>query len=156
MNQEGETLDECCSFEHKGKIPRGYISKSIRRTRLKFSPWESTAMITLCAKFNRNLRCRVLFRDFLVDLSWNAPLAMGMIAGYPGSFVRFHLMSKMVAMEEIPCSVSSFITQHVIERHWLTLWPRFHGQVRLRTAQLRLSAGCGPISMVWSLTKLPG
>ena len=59
-----KTLDECCAFEHKWKIARGYISKSNRRTRLKFSPWESTAMITLWAKFNRNLRCRVLFRDF--------------------------------------------------------------------------------------------
>ena len=69
-----QMLDECCNFEHKWKIARGYISKSIRRTRLKFSPWESTAMITLRAKFNRNLKCRVLFRDFfLVDLSWNAP-----------------------------------------------------------------------------------
>ena len=46
------------------KIARGHISKSIRRTRLKFSPRESTTTITLCAKFNRNLRCRVLFRDF--------------------------------------------------------------------------------------------
>ena len=59
-----KTLDECCGFEHKWKIARGYISKSIRRTRLKFSPWESTAMITIWAKFNRNPRCRVLFRDF--------------------------------------------------------------------------------------------
>ena len=64
MNQEEKTLDECCSFEHKWKIARGHISKSIRRTRLKFSPRESTTTITLCAKFNRNLRCRVLFRDF--------------------------------------------------------------------------------------------
>ena len=64
MNQEEKTLDECCSFEHKWKIARGHISKSIRRTRLKFSPRESTTTITLCAKFNRNLRCMVLFRDF--------------------------------------------------------------------------------------------
>ena len=64
MNQEEKTLDECCSFEHKWKIARGHISKSIRRKRLKFSPRESTTTITLCAKFNRNLRCRVLFRDF--------------------------------------------------------------------------------------------
>ena len=64
MNQEEKTLGECCSFEHKWKIARGHISKSIRRTRLKFSPRVSTTTITLCAKFNRNLRCRVLFRDF--------------------------------------------------------------------------------------------
>ena len=64
MNQEEKTLDECCSFEHKWKIARGHISKSIRRTRLKFSPRESTTTITSCAKFNRNLRCRVLCRDF--------------------------------------------------------------------------------------------
>ena len=46
--------------------PRPYLEidstdeAEILTTRIR----ESTTTITLCAKFNRNLRCRVLFRDF--------------------------------------------------------------------------------------------
>ena len=64
---------ENCIFGGYSDIARGYFSKTVGHMDLKIAQRESPGQITPVTKFHRNLRCRVLFRHFLVDLSWNAP-----------------------------------------------------------------------------------
>ena len=51
MNQEEKTLDECCSFEHKWKISRGNISKSIRP--------DEAEILTTRINDHDNIMCKV-------------------------------------------------------------------------------------------------